>query len=544
MDLRDGTRVTPNVALVELLGKGGMGSVWVAEHEGLKTRVAVKFIAAHLVREDPTLLERFNREAALTAQIKSRNVVQTFDHGVMDDGRPYIVMELLEGEPLSALMKREGPLGLDTTEAVVRQTGRALARAHKLGIVHRDIKPDNLFLEADEDETPFLLKVLDFGIAKQTNLAAPSNVTSTNMMVGTPEYMSPEQVLSSKAVDGQADCWSLAVVAYRCLTGGMPFTGETVGAVAVAIAGGVFTPPSHYRPDLPPTVDQWFARALAVDPRGRFTDARAMARAFADAVRGAFLAPSRAAAANPGVGAPAASAAPHPESTVPPARRASLPSHPPPPSAFGGGPAPTRVEGRTPAGVASLPPSSAPVAPPLAPPLGPPAGVPPAVTPAAVTTAVSAEAAGPSPSRRRRTSLAILAMLVTATVAGMALMWRASAPREDAVAGPDPVNDATVRADAGATDAVGAPPASTQLPTPGADGADGASGDVRTAADDTTTPDATQGGDDDEATPAAPRPSLPAPTPPAASPRPSPPAPGPPPAPPPPPSSKTKDRGF
>ncbi|MEM9877370.1 MAG: hypothetical protein AAF928_20900, partial [Myxococcota bacterium] len=209
-----------------------------------------------------------------------------------------------------------------------------------------------------------------------------------------------------------------------------------------------------------------------------------------------------------------------------------------------GGPAPTRVEGRTPAGVASLPPSSAPVAPPLAPPLGPPAGVPPAVTPAAVTTAVSAEAAGPSPSRRRRTSLAILAMLVTATVAGMALMWRASAPREDAVAGPDPVNDATVRADAGATDAVGAPPASTQLPTPGADGADGASGDVRTAADDTTTPDATQGGDDDEATPAAPRPSLPAPTPPAASPRPSPPAPGPPPAPPPPPSSKTKDRGF
>ncbi len=286
MELDVGTQVTANVRLVELLGEGGMGSVWVAEHEGLQTRVAVKFIAADLIREDPTLLERFNREAALTAQIKSPNVVQTFDHGVMDDGRPYIVMELLDGEPLSALMKREGQLSVDQAEAVVRQTGKALARAHKLDIVHRDIKPENLFLEEDEDEDLFLLKVLDFGIAKQTNLAQPSNVTSTNMMVGTPEYMSPEQVLSSKTVDGQADCWSLAVVAYRCLTAGVPFTGETVGAVAVAIASGVFTPVTHYRPDLPPTIDAWFSRALTVDPRGRFSGAREMARAFSAAVRG------------------------------------------------------------------------------------------------------------------------------------------------------------------------------------------------------------------------------------------------------------------
>lgn len=286
MELDVGTQVTANVRLVELLGEGGMGSVWVAEHEGLQTRVAVKFIAADLIREDPTLLERFNREAALTAQIKSPNVVQTFDHGVMDDGRPYIVMELLDGEPLSALMKRDGQLSIDQTEAVVRQTGKALARAHKLDIVHRDIKPENLFLEDDEDEELFLLKVLDFGIAKQTNLAQPSNVTSTNMMVGTPEYMSPEQVLSSKTVDGQADCWSLAVVAYRCLTAGVPFTGETVGAVAVAIASGVFTPVTHYRPDLPPTIDAWFARALTVDPKGRFSSAREMARAFSAAARG------------------------------------------------------------------------------------------------------------------------------------------------------------------------------------------------------------------------------------------------------------------
>jgi len=289
VELTVGTQVTANVHLVELLGEGGMGSVWVAEHEGLQTRVAVKFIAADLIREDPTLLERFNREAALTAQIKSPNVVQTFDHGVMDDGRPYIVMELLDGEPLSDLMKRDGQLTVEQAEAVVRQTGKALGRAHKLDIVHRDIKPENLFLEQDEDEELFLLKVLDFGIAKQTNLAQPSNVTSTNMMVGTPEYMSPEQVLSSKTVDGQADCWSLAVVAYRCLTGGVPFTGETVGAVAVAIASGVFTPVTRYRPDLPPAMDAWFARALTVDPSGRFSGARELARAFSAAVRGESL---------------------------------------------------------------------------------------------------------------------------------------------------------------------------------------------------------------------------------------------------------------
>src|SRR5690606_7201408 len=152
MELLPGTQVTDNVRLVAVLGEGGMGSVWVADHLSLKTRVAVKFLSAELVREDPNMLERFNREAALSARIKSPYVVQTFDHGVMRDGRPFIVMELLEGESLADRLERTRMLPLPEAVEVVSQVGKALSKAHKLGIVHRDIKPDNLFLTYDDDE--------------------------------------------------------------------------------------------------------------------------------------------------------------------------------------------------------------------------------------------------------------------------------------------------------------------------------------------------------------------------------------------------------
>jgi serine/threonine-protein kinase len=276
MDFAPGIQVTDNVRLVELLGKGGMGSVWVADHLSLRTRVAVKFLSAELVKKDPTMRERFNREAELSAQIKSPHVVQIFDHGVMEDGHPYIVMELLEGETLAQRLERERVLSLTHARHVVVQTAKALSRAHKLGIVHRDIKPDNLFLINDEDEEIFV-KILDFGIAKQTNLPKVSAVTGTGMMVGTPEYMSPEQVLSARSVDFRSDLWALAVVTYHCLTGGVPFSGETLGSLCVAIANGDFVPPSKYRRELPPGIDAWFLRALAKEAPARFDSAKAMA---------------------------------------------------------------------------------------------------------------------------------------------------------------------------------------------------------------------------------------------------------------------------
>ncbi len=270
-----GTLINPNVRLVRLLGVGGMGSVWVADHLSLQTQVAVKFISPELVKADPNIIARFNREATISAQIKSPHVVQTFDHGVMDAETPFIVMELLEGESLEDRVDRAGPLSLADTGLVVTQTAKALNKAHKLSVVHRDIKPDNLFLVDADDE--LFVKVLDFGVAKHTHMPSHSVVTSTGTMVGTPEYMSPEQVLSAKGVDHRADLWALGVVAYYALTGEVPFSGETLGSLCVAIAGAQFVPASQLRAALPKPLDQWFSRALQPDPANRFSSAKQMA---------------------------------------------------------------------------------------------------------------------------------------------------------------------------------------------------------------------------------------------------------------------------
>ena len=282
-ELAAGTMVTANVRLVKELGRGGMGSVWVADHLSLRTQVAVKFISADLVASEPTMVARFNREAALCAQMKSAHVVQTFDHGVTDDGTPYLVMELLEGESLAERLER-GCLSLAETQRVVDHVCRALARAHKLGVVHRDIKPDNIFLVRSDDEP--VCKVLDFGVAKQSGMGGYSVVTATGAMVGTPEYMSPEQVLSAKAVDHRSDLWAVGVVAYHALTGAMPFRGETLGGLCVAIAKAEPLAASSLRPELSPEVDVWFERALAASPDERFDSARELAAAFDAALEG------------------------------------------------------------------------------------------------------------------------------------------------------------------------------------------------------------------------------------------------------------------
>jgi serine/threonine protein kinase len=249
---------------------------------GLATQVAVKFVSKELLEQDKTIIARFHREAALSAQIRSPHAVQIHDHGVTDDGTPFIVLELLDGESLSERVERKGTLTLSDCGQLVTQTAKALARAHRLSIVHRDIKPDNLFLVDSEFE--LFVKVLDFGIAKQRQMAGVAPVTATGAMVGTPEFMSPEQVLSAKEVDHRSDLWALGVVAYYALTTRVPFTGETLGSLCVAIAAGKFTPPSAIRPGVPKTIDGWFAQALMVDPKDRFQSAREMAVAYAEAL--------------------------------------------------------------------------------------------------------------------------------------------------------------------------------------------------------------------------------------------------------------------
>jgi serine/threonine-protein kinase len=282
MALGPGTLVGNNVRLVRVLGQGGMGSIWVADHLTLHTQVAVKFMSTEIAK-NAEAATRFTREASAAAQIKSPHVVQTFDHGLTEEGIPFIVMELLEGEDLAHRIQRKGKLPPVEVALILGQVAKALYRAHSLGIVHRDIKPENIFLtDVDGD---LLVKVLDFGIAKRAQDAAFS-MTSTGAMVGTPYYMSPEQVMSAKSVDLRSDLWSLAVVAYHAVTGKVPFDAETVGALCVAINAAEFDLPTTAVAGLPPSMDAWFRRALARDPAKRFQTAKDFGRTLEQAAAG------------------------------------------------------------------------------------------------------------------------------------------------------------------------------------------------------------------------------------------------------------------
>ncbi|MBW2459161.1 MAG: serine/threonine protein kinase [Deltaproteobacteria bacterium] len=279
MALGPGTMITDKVRLVEPLASGGMGDVWVADHLTLEMRVAAKFIRPELVEQDVDLLERFTREAKAAAQIKSPHVVQIFDHGVTGDGTPYIVMEFLEGNSLAEWIALSEKMSLGEACTVVSQVASVLDKAHGLGIVHRDIKPDNIYLV--DDERDLFVKLLDFGIAKLVDEPLSRRVTATGMAVGTPHYMSPEQIMSAKDAAPGADLWALAVVTYEMLTGKVPFDGETLGAVAVAINSGDLTPVSTLLPKgAPGGLDDWFARALCRYPDKRFSSGQAMAEAF------------------------------------------------------------------------------------------------------------------------------------------------------------------------------------------------------------------------------------------------------------------------
>ncbi|KYF72397.1 serine/threonine-protein kinase [Sorangium cellulosum] len=274
MPLHTGQMVTPALRLVRILRRGGMGSIWVADRLPLKSQVAVKFMSPELA-DDAGYVERFRREAVAAAQITSPHVTQVLDHGLTAEGMPYIAMELLRGEDLRARIRRLGRLPLGEVARIVAQTAKALGQAHRLGIVHRDIKPDNLFLTEVDGET--FVKVLDFGIARR---ARDMRVTSTGSVVGTPLYMSPEQLTCSKDLDLRADLWALGVVAYHAITGRVPFFAETIVGLTLTVHAGQFTPPSALRPEAPPALDDWMRRALQLDPNARFGSAREMAEAL------------------------------------------------------------------------------------------------------------------------------------------------------------------------------------------------------------------------------------------------------------------------
>jgi serine/threonine-protein kinase len=240
--------------------------------------VVVKFMAADLV-SSPGAVERFSREAAAAAQVKSPHVVQMLDHGLTPQGVPFIAMELLEGEDLGKRLHVRRRLSITETADIVGQVCKALSRAHERGIVHRDVKPDNIFLCAGADSETFV-KLLDFGIAKGDAQLGTSNGTATGAMIGTPVYMAPEQILMAKDLDYRADLWALGVVAYECIVGTKPFMESSLGALLIQIHSGTMPVPSSLDPSLPPAFDAWFAKACARDRQARFGSAKDLGNAL------------------------------------------------------------------------------------------------------------------------------------------------------------------------------------------------------------------------------------------------------------------------
>jgi serine/threonine-protein kinase len=255
-----------------------MGSVWRAEHLSLTSLVALKLIETS-ADGDSLATQRFLREARLAAALRSPHVVQIFDYGV-DEGTPYIVMELLEGESLGERLDRQGRLSAAETARVIQHLGRAMTRAHEAGIVHRDLKPDNVFIVQNDDEEIF--KVFDFGIAKAHPAGLGSAVlhaTRTGSLLGTPSYMSPEQAEGAKVIDHRTDVWALGVIAYRCLLGRLPFSGDNVGQLILSICIQPLPIPSHFG-EVPDGFDAWFARVCARRPLARFESAKEAALAL------------------------------------------------------------------------------------------------------------------------------------------------------------------------------------------------------------------------------------------------------------------------
>jgi ABC-type phosphate transport system substrate-binding protein len=268
-----------NYELVREIGRGGMGAVWEAHHVTLGTRVAIKFLGERH-ETSAAARARFDMEARAAAAVRSKHAVQIFDHGVSEDGLPFIVMELLEGESLEARLAKTRRLAPRETLSIVAQVCRALSRAHELGIVHRDLKPENVFLVRSPDEREEVAKVLDFGVAKMRASLDQSHQTQAGALLGTPLYMSPEQTRAAHDVDHRTDLWSMGVIVFQCLTGRLPFEGESIPALLMQINAAPLPLPSVVAPDLPRDLDAWMLRALDRNPANRFASAGELADAL------------------------------------------------------------------------------------------------------------------------------------------------------------------------------------------------------------------------------------------------------------------------
>lgn len=287
---RAGQTIGDKYVCERILGAGGMGVVLAARHAQLGQQVAIKVLLPAALK-DPAAAERFLREARAAIAIKSDHVARVMDFGTWDTGAPYLVMEHLEGSDLKDLLNREGPLPVASVADYAIQACEALFEAHRRGIVHRDLKPANLFVTTRVDGTPHV-KILDFGISKTVAMASAQtgsgsgsgpSITKTDAVFGTPAYMSPEQLRSSKQVDHRTDLWSMGVSLYELLAGRLPFgaPGDGVLTVVAHILEDSPKKLTALRSDVPLGLQESIERCLAKDPADRFQSAADLAEALA-----------------------------------------------------------------------------------------------------------------------------------------------------------------------------------------------------------------------------------------------------------------------
>jgi serine/threonine-protein kinase len=265
-----------------VLGVGGMGVVVAATHVTLEERVAIKFLLPDALKNQEAVA-RFLREARAAVRIKSEHVARVTDVGTLETGAPYMIMEYLDGGDLGSLAKARGAMPVETAVEYLLQACEALAEAHGMGIVHRDLKPSNLFVASRADGTPSV-KVLDFGISKITGMGASGadlGMTKTTTIMGSPLYMSPEQMASSRDVDARTDIWALGAILFELLTGRVPFQADTITQLCAMILQQRAEPLRNFRPDAPEGLQMVISRCLEKDRNQRYANVADFANALA-----------------------------------------------------------------------------------------------------------------------------------------------------------------------------------------------------------------------------------------------------------------------
>ena len=258
--------------LGRLIGEGGMGAVYEAEHEGLRAKVAVKLLSEH-GSLDQKSVARFRREARAMGAIRHENVVSVMDTGTDEDNIPFLVMELLEGESLAAMLRRERSLSPGLSCWIASQILAGLGAAHAQGVIHRDLKPGNIFIARQSDGT-HKVKILDFGISKLGSDSHTLNVTAEGALVGTPNFMAPEQITGEGApLDARVDIYAVGVLLYRMVTGRLPYVGKTPDELYRKVLAGQVAPPRRRNPDIPPELEAVILKGMALDRNGRYQDA-------------------------------------------------------------------------------------------------------------------------------------------------------------------------------------------------------------------------------------------------------------------------------